>query len=192
MHAEGEVTLPFGGKYHQILSSVYRTFADQCRERWDATSPRFSRVWGILTYLQLSLYQCSWLCLWSKLAPRRLFKILDADDTFDTLAINGVVVAFLALRGKVRSNTTFICYLQVQLYVELLNHYTYFYEKGNDQVNVEILNQVIGKIKEELRNLETSEEAEQITKHFNNTLEHLKSRKESPDPDGVSYKELEI
>lgn len=80
----------------------------------------------------------------------------------------------------------------MQLYVELLNHYIYFYEKGNDQVGVQILNQVIGKIKEELSNLESSEEAEQITKHFNNTLEHLTARIESPDPDGVSYKGLEI
>lgn len=32
--------------------------------------------------------------------------------------------------------------VQVQLFVELLNHYVYFLEKGNEQVNVEILNQV--------------------------------------------------
>lgn len=82
--------------------------------------------------------------------------------------------------------------VQVQLFVELLNHYIYFFEKGNDQVNVQILNQVIGKIKEELPNLEPSDETEQISKHFYNTLEHLKSRLENPDADSVSYKGLEI
>ncbi|KAH1015164.1 hypothetical protein HUJ05_012933 [Dendroctonus ponderosae] len=64
--------------------------------------------------------------------------------------------------------------VQVQLFVELLNHYIYFLEKGNDQVNIEVLNQVIKKIKEELPNLESSDETEQITKHFNNSLEHIK------------------
>ncbi|XP_068894680.1 vacuolar protein sorting-associated protein 35 isoform X2 [Tenebrio molitor] len=82
--------------------------------------------------------------------------------------------------------------VQVQLFVELLNHYIYFFEKGNDQVSVQILNQVIGKIKEELPNLESSDETEQITKHFNNTLEHLRSRLEMPDVEGVSYEGLEV
>nr|CAH7712820.1 unnamed protein product [Callosobruchus chinensis] len=56
--------------------------------------------------------------------------------------------------------------VQVQLFVELLNHYIFFFEKGNEQVDVEILNQLIKKIKEELANLESSDETEQITKHF--------------------------
>ncbi|XP_044263699.1 vacuolar protein sorting-associated protein 35 isoform X1 [Tribolium madens] len=82
--------------------------------------------------------------------------------------------------------------VQVQLFVELLNHYIYFFEKGNDQVSVQILNQVIGKVKEELPNLESSDETDQITKHFNNTLEHLRARLETPDADGVSYEGLEL
>lgn len=80
--------------------------------------------------------------------------------------------------------------VQVQLFVELLNHYIFFFEKGNDQVSVQIINQVITKIKEELPNLEVSEEAEQINKHFTNTIDHLKSRMENPDADGVSYQGL--
>ncbi|XP_060536542.1 vacuolar protein sorting-associated protein 35 [Cylas formicarius] len=82
--------------------------------------------------------------------------------------------------------------VQVQLFVELLNHYIYFFEKGNNQVTVEILNQVIKKIKEELPNLENSDETEQITKHFNNTLDHIKTRLESPDSDAIFYKGIEI
>lgn len=82
--------------------------------------------------------------------------------------------------------------VQVQLFVELLNHYIYFFEKNNAEVTVQVLNQVIVKIKEEMPNLETSEETEQITKHFNNTLERLVARIESPEADGVSYEGLEI
>ena len=29
--------------------------------------------------------------------------------------------------------------VQVQLFVEVLNHYIYFYEKGNDQVNIALV-----------------------------------------------------
>ncbi|XP_066152348.1 vacuolar protein sorting-associated protein 35 isoform X1 [Euwallacea fornicatus] len=81
--------------------------------------------------------------------------------------------------------------VQVQLFVELLNHYVYFLEKGNEQVNIDILNQVIKKIKEELPNLESSDETEQITKHFNNTLEHIRLRLETLD-DVSEYKGIEI
>ncbi|XP_023014073.1 vacuolar protein sorting 35 [Leptinotarsa decemlineata] len=78
--------------------------------------------------------------------------------------------------------------VQIQLFVELLNHYIYFFEKGNDQIDVEVLNQLIKKIKIELANLECSDEADQITKHFSNTLGHLQMRMESPDGDRDSYK----
>ncbi|KAJ8963966.1 hypothetical protein NQ314_005225 [Rhamnusium bicolor] len=84
-----------------------------------------------------------------------------------------------------------IC-VQVQLFVELLNHYIYFFEKGNDQVDIEILNQLIKKIRDELANLESSDEADQITKHFNNTLAHLKLRMESPDGDREVYKGIKL
>ncbi|KAK4885950.1 hypothetical protein RN001_002221 [Aquatica leii] len=82
--------------------------------------------------------------------------------------------------------------VQVQLYVELLNHYIYFYEKGNDQITIQILMQVISKIKEELPNLESSDETDQITKHINNTLEHIRSRMENSDSYTVSYEGIEI
>lgn len=80
--------------------------------------------------------------------------------------------------------------VQVQLYIELLNHYIYFYEKGNNAVTVQILNQVVSKIKDELPNLEISEETEQIQKHFANTLDHLKNRIESPEAEGQLYEGL--
>lgn len=58
------------------------------------------------------------------------------------------------------------------------------------QVTVQMLNHLISKIHEELPNLETNEETEQISKHFSNTLDHLRNRMESPEADGVSYEGL--
>lgn len=53
-----------------------------------------------------------------------------------------------------------------------------------------MLNQVISKIREELPNLESNEETEQISKHFSNTIEHLRNRMESPESEGVNYEGL--
>uniref|UniRef100_A0A1B0GA98 Vacuolar protein sorting-associated protein 35 n=1 Tax=Glossina morsitans morsitans TaxID=37546 RepID=A0A1B0GA98_GLOMM len=71
--------------------------------------------------------------------------------------------------------------VQVQLYVELLNHYLFYFERGNSLITIAMLNQLIGKISEELPNLEPSEETKQIELHYNNTLAHIKSRTESND-----------
>lgn len=93
--------------------------------------------------------------------------------------------------------------VQVQLYVELLNHYLFYFERGNSLITVAMLNQVscslsyfksciikltyfpnvqlIAKINEELPNLEPSDETKQIEMHYKNTLAHIKSRMESND-----------
>lgn len=82
--------------------------------------------------------------------------------------------------------------VKTQLFVELLNHYIYFYEKGNDQITVKMINELIGQIREDLPNLEADEETEQIHKHFQNTVEHLRSRKDNGDSDGLLYQDLII
>ncbi|BES91758.1 vacuolar protein sorting [Nesidiocoris tenuis] len=66
--------------------------------------------------------------------------------------------------------------VQTQLYVELFNHYVYFYEKGNEHVTIAMLNHLLGKIREELPNLDSNEETEQISKHLTNTLAHIRER----------------
>uniref|UniRef100_A0A673JB47 Vacuolar protein sorting-associated protein 35 n=1 Tax=Sinocyclocheilus rhinocerous TaxID=307959 RepID=A0A673JB47_9TELE len=80
--------------------------------------------------------------------------------------------------------------LQVQLFIEILNRYICFYERENDAVTVQVLNQLIQKIREDLPNLEASEETEQINKHFHNTLEHLRLQRESPESEGPAYEGL--
>uniref|UniRef100_H2ZLG3 Vacuolar protein sorting-associated protein 35 n=1 Tax=Ciona savignyi TaxID=51511 RepID=H2ZLG3_CIOSA len=47
--------------------------------------------------------------------------------------------------------------VQLQLFVEILNKYIYFYERGCSGITVDLLNQLIGKIREELSNLESSD-----------------------------------
>ncbi|XP_014098973.2 vacuolar protein sorting-associated protein 35 isoform X1 [Bactrocera oleae] len=71
--------------------------------------------------------------------------------------------------------------VQVQLYVELLNHYLFYFERGNSLITVAMLNQLIAKINEDLPNLEPTEETKQIEMHYKNTLAHIKSRMESND-----------
>lgn len=80
--------------------------------------------------------------------------------------------------------------VQVQLFVELLNHYIHFYEKGNEQVTVQILQQLINKVRDELPNLEANEETEQINKHFQNTIEHLRLCQSAPESDRPLYEGL--
>uniref|UniRef100_A0A8V5GZM7 Vacuolar protein sorting-associated protein 35 n=1 Tax=Melopsittacus undulatus TaxID=13146 RepID=A0A8V5GZM7_MELUD len=80
--------------------------------------------------------------------------------------------------------------LQVQLFIEILNRYIYFYEKENEAVTIQVLNQLLQKIREDLLNLESTEETEQINKHFLNTLEHLRLRRESSESEGPIYEGL--
>ncbi|XP_064193260.1 vacuolar protein sorting-associated protein 35 isoform X1 [Anguilla rostrata] len=82
--------------------------------------------------------------------------------------------------------------LQAQLFTEVLNRYVYFYQKGNEVVTVQVLNQLIQKIREVLPNLEASEEMEQINWHFRNTLEHLRLQQETAVADGPVYEGLAL
>ena len=59
-------------------------------------------------------------------------------------------------------------------------------------MTVAVLNKLIAKIREDLPNLEANEETEQINKHFTNTIEHLRTRQESPEAEGPTYEGLEL
>ena len=78
---------------------------------------------------------------------------------------------------------------KAQLYVELLNKYVFFYEKGHSTISQEMLQEIIERIKTELPNLEAgSDEADQINKHFDNTVTHLKVKREAGE--GPSFANL--
>lgn len=76
--------------------------------------------------------------------------------------------------------------VQVQLYITVFNHYLYFYEAGCNEITVDALNQLIGKIRELVVQLEPSNEAEQITTYFNLTMAHIRILMENDDY-SVSY-----
>lgn len=82
--------------------------------------------------------------------------------------------------------------VQAQLLAELLGRYALLRERGNASLTTNLIEAVIQKIREELANLDQSEEVEQITKHFHNTLQHLKNRMECPDPEGLGYEGLTL
>ena len=80
--------------------------------------------------------------------------------------------------------------VQVQLFVEILNHYVLFYEAGCDTITIEMLSEIVKIVSEELAGLEQTEESQQIGTHFTNTVEHVKLRR---DAEGSSlYKGLEL
>ncbi|KAL4719897.1 hypothetical protein ACJJTC_005059 [Scirpophaga incertulas] len=80
--------------------------------------------------------------------------------------------------------------VQAQLLAELLGRYALLRERGNASITTALIEAIIQKIREELANLDQSEEVEQITKHFHNTLQHIKNRIECPDPEALGYEGL--
>ncbi|EDO45995.1 predicted protein [Nematostella vectensis] len=82
--------------------------------------------------------------------------------------------------------------VQVQLFVEILNCYLYYYERNTDTVTATILNQLLDKIREDLPGLESNEETEQISKHFKNTISHMEAKKQSKEEDAPSYEGINI
>ncbi|KAJ2941229.1 hypothetical protein O0L34_g3424 [Tuta absoluta] len=81
--------------------------------------------------------------------------------------------------------------VQAQLLAELLGRYALLRERGNTALTTQLIEAIITKIREELANLDQCEEVEQISKHFHNTLQHLKNRQEN-DSDGLGYEGLTL
>ncbi|MFH4978681.1 hypothetical protein AB6A40_005390 [Gnathostoma spinigerum] len=76
--------------------------------------------------------------------------------------------------------------VQVNLYVLVLNSYLYFFEDGCKEITIELLNQVIGRIRDTIRQLEPSIESDQVTTYFNLTISHIRSVMEHENS-GVNY-----
>ena len=69
--------------------------------------------------------------------------------------------------------------VQVQLFVEILNHYVLFYEAGCESITVAMLGEIIKIVTEELAGLEQTDESQQIGQHFSNTVQHIKVKREA-------------
>lgn len=83
---------------------------------------------------------------------------------------------------------------QVQLFIEVLNYYLYYYEKECESVTTQILEQLIRKINDSLPHLGANEEAEQIHKHFQLTIQHVvhKQKMSEGSVGGANYAKLKI
>jgi len=81
--------------------------------------------------------------------------------------------------------------VNVQLFVEILNRYLYFYEKRNEFVTVKYINGLIDLINTNKGNMEASDESESITRHYRNTLQLIQSKK-LKDNAGISYDEITV
>lgn len=66
--------------------------------------------------------------------------------------------------------------VQMQLFIEIFNKYVYFRGNGCSAVTTDVLNQLLGKIRQELPSLEDTEEYEVVNTHLKNTLEHIQLR----------------
>ena len=69
--------------------------------------------------------------------------------------------------------------VQVQLFVEILNHYVLFYEAGCESISLEMLSEMIRILTEELAGLEQTDDSQQIGQHFSNTVQHIKLKREA-------------
>ncbi|KAL6064706.1 Vacuolar protein sorting-associated protein 35 [Balamuthia mandrillaris] len=88
--------------------------------------------------------------------------------------------------------------LNVQLFVEILNEYLYYFEHRNEAIAVKYLTGLIALIKTNLANMEIGEGknhevAEQVNTYYANTLKHIEAKQEAGQTEGGSiYDEIEL
>ncbi|KAF7724284.1 Vacuolar protein sorting-associated protein 35 [Apophysomyces ossiformis] len=100
----------------------------------------------------------------------------------------------------------------VELFVEILNRYIYYFENGNEEVTAKYLNGLIDLINTNLSNMDNPDQhpptsnssslvehtgnvSEYVRRHFQATLQHLQKRKElaaSGDWQGARYDEVDL
>jgi vacuolar protein sorting-associated protein 35 len=66
--------------------------------------------------------------------------------------------------------------VSVELFVEVLNRYVYFFDQENEAISVKYLNGLIELIHSNLQTADTSPSLENARRHFQRTLEYIKSR----------------
>ncbi|CAG9802427.1 unnamed protein product [Chironomus riparius] len=78
--------------------------------------------------------------------------------------------------------------VQAQLYLELLNNYLLYFERGNSLITTSMFNQLITKINEVLPSLDKSEETTALEAHFQRTQARIKQKAGFE----VSFSEIKI
>jgi len=81
---------------------------------------------------------------------------------------------------------------QVLLFVEILNKYLYFFDRGCPSITVKYLKGLIRLIKEHIPNLDGSDPSHQIARtHFQNTLAHVKEKQSGGDELAERYSAID-
>lgn len=66
----------------------------------------------------------------------------------------------------------------IQLFVEILNYYIYFYKRGITSITINYIESLIDLIQANLNNLEFQESSEQVSKLFNQTVSYYQNNQE--------------
>jgi len=87
-------------------------------------------------------------------------------------------------------------FVNVKLFVEILNEYLYFFERKNEVVAVKYLSGLIDLIKTNLSNMEAGEGenaeiCEQINRHYRNTIKHIEAKRNSKS-DSAPYGDIKL
>lgn len=70
---------------------------------------------------------------------------------------------------------------QLDLFVELLDSYLYYYETNNDKIEERHLNGLVALIDEQLSKMEPGEARNVVDAHYKNTLEHIRRKQQDPE-----------
>jgi len=70
---------------------------------------------------------------------------------------------------------------QVHLFVEILNKYLYFFDRGCPSITVKYLKGLIRLINEHIPNLDSSDTSRVARMHYHNTLAHVKEKQAAGD-----------
>jgi len=76
---------------------------------------------------------------------------------------------------------------QVELFVEIFNHYLYFYDKKVPSLNVKYLKGMLTLLEDPMSKLDNSENSRIAKAYYNNTLEHIKYKQSLGDENSSRY-----
>uniref|UniRef100_A0A7S4UC97 Vacuolar protein sorting-associated protein 35 n=1 Tax=Guillardia theta TaxID=55529 RepID=A0A7S4UC97_GUITH len=69
----------------------------------------------------------------------------------------------------------------VNLFIEILDRYLYYYEAGNEKVTVKYIQGLLDLVNEHLSTMEAGQELDNLRGHYNATLAHIRRKKEGGD-----------
>ena len=114
----------------------------------------------------------------------------DRNETEDGLTKDGRRVLECLQKSLKIADACMEAGLNVQLFVEILNRYVYYFEKKNEAVTVKYVSGLIDLISTNLGNLDAKDDNSKVIKlHFANTLKYIKYRKERPS--AVSFEDID-